>query len=429
VSDRGESDAGPPPESWSGARARVVHPAAFERPRPAASEGFRAALAPLLPLFALDVLTAFTVGMIPPLLPLVAGDFALSAAEAGLVHTVYALGRLAAAYPASRLRAWRGSRVTIFVGIGGLAAGSLGCALAPDFGVFLVARLVMGLGASAAFLAVFAELLETSPPAWRGRLNNLFEGMAISSVAVGGVLASAFAQGAGWRVVFGAAAALVLLTYWSIRSLGAHAGRRQPGETGQARAISTAEVTAVAPIWIAAGLMAATWSGLFATLAPLLGHDHYGMGARAIGLALGAGYVTELAGLAGVGLLVDRVRREPLFLGGALSVLAGGLVLAVGTHPAAFVGGLALVGGGFAVWMIPATVLADRVGAALPPFHLAAYRIAADAGMIVGPLGLGLLATATGDRPAVAVAGLAMVAGALVLARRPRRAGAIIRRR
>jgi MFS family permease len=385
-----------------------------------APAGFRAALVPLLPLFVLDVLTAFTVGMIPPLLPLVAGDFALSAAEAGLVNTVYAVGRLAAAYPASRLRSRRGTRTTVFIGVGGLVGGSIGCALAPSFTAFLLARLVMGLGASAAFLAVFAEMLEASPSAWRGRLTNLFEGMAISSVALGGVLASTLAQAAGWRVVFGAAAGLVLLCYAAGRSLGAHAGRHAAA-AGARRPLSAADLTALAPVWIATAAMALTWSGLFATLAPLLGHDRYGLGAPAIGLALGAGYVTELAGLAMVSLVIDRVRREPLFLGGALAVLAGGLVLAAGAHPAAFVGGLALMGGGFAVWMIPATVLADRMGAAIPPAHLAAYRISSDAGMILGPLGLGLLATAAGDRLAIGLGGLAMVAGALALSRRPRR--------
>jgi MFS family permease len=421
LSEPGRGEGEPPPEGWGPARPRVIPPTVFAPPRPAGAAGFLPTLAPLLPLFVLDVLTAFTVGMIPPLLPLIADDLALSAAEAGLVNTVYAVGRLAAAYPASRLRSWRGTRLTIFVGVGGLVAGSIGCALAPDFPLLLVARLVMGLGASAAFLAVFAELLEASPAPWRGRLGNLFEGMAILSVALGGVLASALAQGAGWRAVFATAAGLVLLCYWAGRSLGGRAGRRDPAAPAAVRRLSAGQLTALAPVWIAAGAMALTWSGLFATLAPLLGHNGYGLGARAIGLALGAGYVAELAGLAAVGLVIDRVPREPLFLGGALAVLAGGLVLAVGGHPGAFVGGLALIGGGFAVWMIPATVLADRVGPSLPPAHLAAYRIAVDAGMILGPLGLGLLATAAGDRPAVAVGGVAMVAGALVLARRPRR--------
>jgi MFS family permease len=160
-----------------------------------------------------------------------------------------------------------------------------------------------------------------------------------------------------------------------------------------------------------------TWSGLFATLAPLLGaaESGYGLSSGALGLALSAGYATELAGLLGVGLVIDRVRREPVFLGGGLAVALGGLVMAAGTHPAVFVVGLALVGGGFAVWMVPAIVLADRVGTPMPPGYFAVYRIAMDAGMILGPLTLGALADLIGARAAVGSAGLVLVAGGLAL--------------
>ena len=158
-----------------------------------------------------------------------------------------------------------------------------------------------------------------------------------------------------------------------------------------------------------------TWSGLFATMAPLLGHAQYGIGAGPLGLALGAGYAAELAGLLGVGLVIDRIRREPIFAVGAAAAAAGGLVLAAGTHPAVFVLGLVLVGGGFAVWMVPAIVLADRVGTPMPPGYFAVYRIAMDAGMIAGPLAVGAVADLLGARAAVGGAGLALVAGAVAL--------------
>jgi hypothetical protein len=96
-------------------------------------------------------------------------------------------------------------------------------------------------------------------------------------------------------------------------------------------------------------------------------------------------------------------------------VAVGGLILAAGTHPAVFVLGLVLVGGGFAVWMVPAIVLTDRVGTPMPPVYFAVYRIAMDAGMIVGPLALGAAAALVGDRAAVGVAGLVLVAGGVAL--------------
>ena len=384
-------------------------------PDAAGSLTLGAAVRPLLPLFVIDVLTAFTVGMVPPLLPLLAAEWQLSPLQAGLVNTLYALGRLATSYPASALRTRHGTRAVVFGGLALLILGLVACGLAPGFPAFLAARLVMGIGASAAFLAIFAELLETAPAAWRGRLTNAFEGMAILSLGVGGVLGAWVAGVVGWRWVFVGAGPVVLLCLVAWRGLDPAAGRRHAEPAAVDPPERYAAHRRLLPVYVASLTLSMTWSGLFATMAPLLGHEKYGLTSGALGLALGAGYAAELAGLLGVGLVIDRVRREPVFLAGALAVAAGGLVLAVGLHPAVFVLGLVLVGGGFAVWMVPAIVLADRVRTPMPPAYFAVYRIAMDAGMIVGPLAIGAMADGFGGRLAVGSAGFVLVAGAVAL--------------
>lgn len=384
-------------------------------PPGAAAAPFRSLLRPLLPLFAIDILTAFTVGMVPPLLPLMADEWGLSPLQAGLVNTLYALGRLGASYPASALRARRGTRPVVLFGLALLVVGVVACGVAPSFPAFLAARLVMGIGASAAFLAIFAELLEAAPPAWRGRLTNLFEGMAILSLAIGSTLGAWVAGHLGWRVVFVGAGPVLLLCVFAGRALGPEAGRRAAEAATPGRARTRLAHGRLLPVYLASLSLSLTWSGLFATMAPLLGHAQYGLAAGPIGLALSAGYAAELVGLLGVGLVIDRVRREPVFFLGAGAVAAGGLVLAVGSHPAVFVLGLVLVGGGFAVWMVPAIVLADRVGTPMAPGYFAVYRIAMDSGMIIGPLALGAVAGVGGDRVAVGSAGFALVAGAVLL--------------
>lgn len=376
------------------------------------------ALVPLLHIFGLDVLTAFTVGMVPPLLPLLAAEWRLSTVEAGLVNTVYAVGRLGGSYPASRIRARWGTRAAVVIGMAGLAVGGIACGLAPTFLAFLAGRLVMGLGASAAFLAIFGELLERAHGSWRGRLANAFEGMAIISIATGGILAAELARFVTWRGVFVGVGPLLLLGLAAWRPLGPEAGRRTGAPAGDVAAARRAALGPLFSVYFASLAMGMTWSGLYPTLVPLLGYGEYGLGPTALGWALGAGYLAEVVGLAGLGLVIDRVRREPVFLGGALAVTVGGLLLAWGTHTGLFVVGLVLVGAGFAVWMIPATVLADRAGTPLPPGHLALYRIVMDTGMILGPLLLGGLAELAGDRVAVGAAGFVVIVGALALLRR-----------
>src|SRR5215510_13578356 len=195
-------------------------------PGVAAAPPLRGVLRPLLPLFVIDVLTAFTVGMVPPLLPLLADEWQLSPLQVGLVNTLYALGRLGTSYPASTLRARHGTRVVVLVGLTLLVAGVLGCGIAPKFPAFLVARLVMGIGAAAAFLGIFAELLETAPAIWRGRLTNLFEGMAILSLAIGSALGAWVAGFLSWRWVFVGAGPVLLLCGIAGRALRPEAGRR-----------------------------------------------------------------------------------------------------------------------------------------------------------------------------------------------------------
>jgi MFS family permease len=385
-------------------------------PGAAAALPLRAVLRPLLPLFAIDILTAFTVGMVPPLLPLLADEWQLSPLQVGLVNTLYAVGRLGTSYPASALRGRHGTRAIVYLGLALLVTGVVACGLAPAFPVFLLARLVMGIGASAAFLAIFAELLETAPAAWRGRFTNLFEGMAILSLAIGSTLGAWVAGLLSWRWVFIGAGPVLMLCVFAGRAIGAEAGRHAPAAASPDRAGHRLTHRHLVPVYVASLALSLTWSGLFATMAPLLGHARYGLDAGPIGLALSAGYAAELAGLLGVGLVIDRVRREPLFFAGAASVALGGLVLAIGTHPAVFVLGLVLIGGGFAVWMVPAIVMADRVGTPIPPGYFAVFRIAMDSGMIVGPLAVGAVADVAGARVAVGGAGFALVAGAVALA-------------
>lgn len=375
-------------------------------------------LAPFIPLFGLDAVMASTVGMVPPLLPLLATEWTLSHVEVGLVNAAYAIGRLAGSYPTTHLRARRGTRVVVLVGFVGLVAGTAGCGLASGFPGFLVGRLVMGLGASAAYLAVFAELLETAPPARRGRLTNAFEAMAIVSLAVGSVLAASVTRVAGWRGVFLGVAGLLLVSLIAVQRIGPEAGRHDARAPGRRGPLSVAALRPLASVSGAALTLALTWSGLFATLVPLLGHERYGLSSAALGWALAAGYVAELAGLVGLGLAIDRVRREPAFLAGAVSVAAGGLILATASQPWLFVVGLMLIGGGYANWMIPAIVLVERSGTPIPPGHLAIFRITMDTGMILGPLLLGSLAELASDRVAVGAAGLVLIGGAFVLARR-----------
>lgn len=362
------------------------------------------------------MVTAATTGMVPPVLPLVVRQWALTPVQAGLVNTCQALGRLLGTYPTAHLRARRGPRATALAGTAALGLGGALCAAAPVFGLFLLGRLVTGLGISGTFLAAFAELLESAPAPARGRLANGFEGLAILSLAVGGLLAGGLARLGGWRGAFAGTAGVALGGLAAAARL-----RAVPPGAPPPRGVTAghrAPRTRLAPVYGAAFALAFTWSGLFVTLAPLVGAGRHRLGEVELGWALGAGYLAELAGLAAVATVIDRWRREPLFLAGAATAAAGAFLTGAAQGRGGFVIGLVLTGAGFAVWMVPATVLADRAGTPLAAGPLAAFRTALDAGMILGPVVVGALLGTVSDRGAALAAGAVLLAGGLALARR-----------
>ena len=332
------------------------------------------------------MLTAFTVGMVPPLLPLLAAEWQLSPLQVGLVNTLYAVGRLGTSYPASALRARHGTRAVVFVGLALLVLGVVACGLAPGFLAFLVARLVMGIGASAAFLAIFAELLETDAGRLAGPPHERLRGHGDPEPRIGSTLGAWIAGAVGWRWVFVGAGPVLLLCGLAWRGLGSEAGRRAARPAALRSAGGRAAHRRLLPVY------GAEPEPLDDVVGPLRdpGAAARRREIRALARAPSAsrwapGTRRSWPGSSGSGSSSTGSAASPSSSAGALAVALGGLVLAAGTHPAVFVLGLVLVGGGFAVWMVPAIVLADRVGTPMPPGYFAVYRIAMDAGMIAGP--------------------------------------------
>jgi MFS family permease len=360
-------------------------------------------------------LTVWTAGIVPPILPLVAREWSLSPLESGLVNSIFALGRLIGSYPASLLRARHETRAAAFSGVAAATAGTLMCGAAPSFWVFLAGRLLMGIGLAATLIVTFAEVLDRAPLSWRGRSATAFDGTTILSEGVG-ALAGGLAGRFGWRKVFLSAGPVLLLSLVGWRALGRTPGHVAIGSDGD-RPRRPGGVTSSIPVIAAGAGMAVTSAGVLHTLVPLLGYGVYGLSTAELSLTVGASYGAELVGLVAVSVAIDRVRRELVFMAGALTAMTGALVLAGGHHQAVFIAGVMLAWSGFAVWTVPAAVLVDRAGIPVPPHSLALYRTVMDAGLIVGPLGLGALADLTGERIAVSVGGTAFVAGAVALYR------------
>ncbi|MDF4002934.1 MFS transporter [Luteibacter sp. PPL201] len=169
-----------------------------------------------LPLLALAV-AAFAIGttefVIMGLLPEVAADLRVSIPSAGMLVSGYALGVAVGAPLLAALTARIERKRALLLLLGLFIVGNLLCAIAPTYGVLMVARVVaafchgsfFGIGA-----VVAAHLV---PPGQRARaIALMFTGLTLANV-LGVPFGTFLGQWAGWRA-----------TFWAVTGLGVLAG-------------------------------------------------------------------------------------------------------------------------------------------------------------------------------------------------------------
>jgi MFS family permease len=205
--------------------------------------------------FAAGVTTTVNQFKVPPVLPALAAELGLDAAEAGWLMSVFSVAAVVLSIPAALLLGRIGFKAMGAIALGCVVAGSALGALAPSATVLLLSRVIEGI--SIALIAVVAPALISR---WfRPDELGLPMGIWATWVPAGSVLifnlAPFLARAAGWRGLwwFGAALGLVLLVIYALvaRPPGAAAapapspvaaGERGPGqsEARQDRASATA---------------------------------------------------------------------------------------------------------------------------------------------------------------------------------------------
>ncbi|MGN6488228.1 MAG: MFS transporter [Devosia sp.] len=164
---------------------------------------------------------AFAVGtaefVISGILPLLAGSLGVSIPTAGLLVTAYAIG-VAIGGPLLTVLTARFSQRAVLIGVMVLfTVSQVLCALAPDYGLLLAARLLSSIGHGAFFGAGNVVVANLVRPERRGAAFSLFIGGITVANLLGLPAGTAIGVEFGWRTTFlavavlGAIAALVLV--------------------------------------------------------------------------------------------------------------------------------------------------------------------------------------------------------------------------
>lgn len=363
-------------------------------------------------------LCVFSVGtsefMVAGILPDMAADLAVTIPEAGYLISAFAVGMIVGAPVTAALTLQLPRRTTLLAALAVVVAGHLAGALAPDYGVVLVTRVVSAV-ATGAFWAIAGVVTVSSvgPRARARALSVMLAGLTVANIAgvpLGAVLGQAF----GWRAPFWAVAALAVAGIAGV--LLSVPGGGPVGE--RPRLASELAVFRRGQLWLAIATIAfyaAALTGMLSYLAPLL-VEVAGIDARwipAVLLALGVG---SFAGVLLGGRLGDAHPWPTLFgaLGGVGALM--GLTALFAGVPVAVVVLVLLLGGVSYVAAAPLNARVYALAGAAPTLASAANTAAFNIGNAIGPAVGGLAIAAGWGYTSPAWLGVVLIAAAAAVA-------------
>jgi sugar porter (SP) family MFS transporter len=151
------------------------------------------------------LLFGYDTGVMSAALLYIAPAFGLSEGMKEFVVASLLLGAVAGAAAGGPIVDRLGRKRTLVMISTVFSAGALLSAFAPDAGMLIAARIVLGLSIGASSLVVPTYIAEIAPPNLRGRLVSLNQLMITIGIFVSYLVGSAFADSNGWRWMLGLA--------------------------------------------------------------------------------------------------------------------------------------------------------------------------------------------------------------------------------
>ncbi|MGI9647443.1 MAG: MFS transporter [Acidimicrobiia bacterium] len=352
-----------------------------------------------------------------PLLPEIADDLSMSAADLGALTTVFALGRLITDIPAGRMAdKIRASKMMVRSAmLVGLA--SFLFAVAPGALVAFVASFLLGLGSALTNTTGLTHFSSATSHARRGASVSIFAAGLLVGQAIGPTMGGLISSLAGWRVALATAGALAVGV-----SVGLMVRGRRPAESNPAPAqVPVPPGGPAIParylglLYLVPFAMFASLGALTQTLIPIIGDDELRLSSGIIGLALGLGGVARLVGSIVGGQVSDRVSRKSALVPGLIGQAIGVALLAVASSTATWLAAIVVMGVSSLGIGVAATIMADfslgtSVGRRLGPF-----RFAGDLGLVISPVVIARVFESYGTAAAVLpLAGLLAATGLAV---------------
>jgi MFS family permease len=160
-------------------------------------------------LYAIGVLAAGQLGIVPPLVPALQRDLGLSLAGAGMTVSIVTFVGALFGLPVGGWSERVGHARALRIGILVMAAAAALCAAADDANMLLVARGLAGVGYLLVVVACPSLIVSTAESRHHAFALSLWGTFVPAGIAAAGIAAAAFADGAGWRIIFAVDAVLL----------------------------------------------------------------------------------------------------------------------------------------------------------------------------------------------------------------------------
>lgn len=159
-------------------------------------------------------LMPFMLSAVGVALPVIGHDLGASAVELGLVETVYVMSLSIFLLMMGRLGDIQGRRRIFRWGVGVFTIATTALWLATSVPLFLVLRVVQGMGASMINASGLAMVVSVYPRESRGRALGIGAAAVYAGISCGPVLGGFITSAFGWRYIFLMAVPLGALTWW-----------------------------------------------------------------------------------------------------------------------------------------------------------------------------------------------------------------------
>lgn len=343
----------------------------------------------------ISFIAAVGFGIQSPAIPVFGQFLGVGSSMVGLIIAAFPLARLAMAWPGARLIERCGEYRLLCAGLLLMALASVAAGLADSAETLLAYRALCGAGSLLYSLAAMNLMLRTTPASHRGRASGLFMGAYYIGTVSGPAIGSLFI---GFSVrlpffLYGAGTALAaLVAMFLLRHLQQeHQQQAQPHHrvVSWSAALGQPGYRAALASNFAVGFAV---YGVRVSVLPLFLLLVLQQPASWIGVGLTLGALSQTLLLPKSGVWTDTWGRKPVLLLGLLLILGSFVLIQAGQSLHSYLLGLACMGLGTAFCTTSAAAIAGDVADGRGGSVIAGYQMAADLGMVIGPILIGFLA-------------------------------------